>query len=171
MKKSISQFVDDISEKTLFIYCNDCYAGNQIKSSDLVRVSTIFATRISRNDMLCLEQLRYSIEVENVKTIVISSHYDCALISYVKDGDTRPYCPSEDRNDGNSREQCCVSPKAAIALQKQVMKRYLMDQIEVLARIDFFKEKLKEGTLKLKGVLIDDTHDAVTNMVEAVIEI
>ena len=89
MKKSLDQYINKIKEKTIFIYCNDCYEGNLITPTDNLMVHTLFGNMINFSDVFELEYLEHNIQFEGVTKILLSGHYKCEILNYINNSCTQ----------------------------------------------------------------------------------
>lgn len=81
--KTIEQYCQSISEKTLFIFCNDCHAMPQFVSNTNFTVATAFANLVSPKNGFDEAWFKHHIKTDEVKKVIIAGHTDCSVISFL----------------------------------------------------------------------------------------
>ncbi len=168
MTRSLKGYLGGFEQKTLFIYCNDCYAANQIASNPNLAVHTLFGNMFSASNPFEVGMFEHHVKFERVTNIIISGHYGCEILKYINDS-----CTENLRLNANQIELYMKLEFQDIngekALMRQVIKQNLLEQVNKLSRLSFIKRKLAKGEISIKGIIIDDMLKDGSHSIEIVI--
>lgn len=81
--KTIAQYCQSITDKTLFVFCNDCNAMPQFIAKSDFTVVTAFANLVSPKNGFDVDWFKYNFRDADIKRLVIVGHVDCHVIPFL----------------------------------------------------------------------------------------
>lgn len=152
---ALKTFCDAISEKTILIYCPDCHSLEGCINHPPVLSFTSFGSVI-QNGNYWEETLRHPIEEGGYGNILLAGHVNCSVISFIKRNNVdNPLWLKTKRQLHDISKQLKI-----IGIEppdkERVMQHYIATQLRELSCHPFFKEKIKEGAVRINGIVIND---------------
>jgi hypothetical protein len=164
--QDLKSYCNNISVKTLFFFCNDCYAAEEVAGNRNIIAVTAFANLVSPLNGFDSAWFKLLFENEKIEQILIAGHCQCEVINFLNDLIS---------DDSDLKQAKLLLNKLRYIFgdyslmnhenKKKLLSHHIALQMKRLHNTLYYSGLEEKYILPVKGILIDENcNNAVTEI-------
>ncbi|GAA0195370.1 hypothetical protein GCM10009122_59510 [Fulvivirga kasyanovii] len=154
---NLKSYCDRLTEKTIMIFCSDCYSVSEVIGNDNLIIHNLFGGIVAGKNEQDMSYLRHCIEKEFVSQIVFVGHLNCQVLKHLIDDASDIKLWEEARSYIEDLAGEVVGLNFGLHDGGwYLMHRHVALQVKKLSGIPYIREKIERDKLIVTGIVIDD---------------
>lgn len=154
---NLKSFCDQITEKTIMIFCNDCHSMCEVMNNDNLIMHNLFAGIVREKSEQDTNYFKHCIEEEGASQIVFVGHLNCQVLRHLIDDSSDLALWKEARSYVENLAEEVVGLNFGLHDGGwYLMHRHVALQVKKLSGMPYIREKIESDKLIVTGIVIDD---------------
>jgi carbonic anhydrase len=149
----------------LVITCPEC--RNYLAEEEMISTCFCLGGMLRRHDQFQEEWIRHHLVSSNCTQIIVAGHYSCDVVNQItkvhEHNISSPYVLAW-KTDDLLREHARKFLHHEVR-NKMITELNVLDQVQILLNFHFVKPRIKKGTLSVSGIIIDETHLRINEII------